>query len=204
MLTRYAKLKIALTAYLVGSQYNKALKAFSFAEKYHTGTRKNGAPELLHQIEIALFITTLKNLVNEEVAIIVALLHDVLEDYKVAPAIIEAEFGREVLDALILVSKKVLYFSDVKVCDDETFFKRMVDNPHSTIVKGVDRINNLQTMIGAFTLEKQQSYVEEAEHFFLPMLKEAMGIHTTQWLAYMNIRQTIKMQAELLKLTFHH
>ena len=100
-MTRYEKLSIALKYYLVGKKYDTALRAMTFAKNYHTGMRKDGiTPEIQHQIEIALYITTLKNIRDEQNVIAVALLHDVMEDYDVEFDTIYTQFGREIAESV--------------------------------------------------------------------------------------------------------
>lgn len=196
-MNRYDKLSIALRNYLLGARYYSALNCFDYAQKIHTGLRKDGVtPEFQHQIEIALFITTLKDLQNEEAVISAALLHDVLEDYpNVSPQDIKKLAGKEVRDAVVLLSKEV---EGRTRCSPEAYFSQISKNPIASIVKGCDRIHNLRTMVGVFTKEKQLKYVKEALEFFLPMLKVSFGLFPIQHLAYVNIRTTLKIQIEMI------
>jgi (p)ppGpp synthase/HD superfamily hydrolase len=194
---QYNKLSIALRNYLLGARYHTAMKVFDYAQKIHNGFRKDGVtPEFQHQIEIALFITTLKDLQNEEAVISAALLHDVLEDYpEIRTSDIKKLAGKDVMTAVVLLSKEVQ--GQVR-CSPEEYFNQIATNPIASIVKGCDRIHNLRTMVGVFTKEKQLRYVKEAQQFFLPMLKEAFGLFPIQHLAYVNIRTTLKIQIELI------
>jgi len=58
----YEKMKIALRAFLQGRKYYNALRAMDFAEKRHTGIRKDGAPEFSHQVTQALYAITMVDL----------------------------------------------------------------------------------------------------------------------------------------------
>lgn len=105
---RYEKLSIALKYYLIGKGYNLALEALRFAKLKHDGKRKDGVtPEVQHQIEIALYLTTLKGIREEENTIIVALLHDIIEDTDTSREAIEARFGKSIADSVWAISKKV-------------------------------------------------------------------------------------------------
>ena len=53
MTENYEKQKIALKYWLIGRGYHKAVEAMSFAEKFHSGTRKDGAHEFSHQVSQA-------------------------------------------------------------------------------------------------------------------------------------------------------
>ncbi|PPD52544.1 MAG: hypothetical protein CTY12_06275 [Methylotenera sp.] len=196
---QYQKLHIALQHYLYGAKYYRALKAFDLAKRFHTGVRKdNVTPEFQHQIEIALFITTLKDVVNEEDAIVVALLHDLLEDYvEVTQYDIDALVGLTAAQSVVVISKKIQ--GKNRHVGLDRYFNDIGQDQEASIVKGCDRIRNLQTMGGAFSIEKQQEYIQETKEHFLPMLKRAAGIFPMQYLAYMNIRTVLKSQIELLE-----
>ncbi len=186
---RFEKLKLALKYYLIGREWTKALEAFAFAEKHHIGLRKDGeTPEFQHQIEIALRITTLKNLRNEEKCIIIALLHDIREDHKIQSSEIEAQFGIEVREAVDAMTVK---FNGWRKSSEE-YYDTISQNVLASIVKGCDREHNLNSMNGVFKHEKKLSYIEEVEAHILPMLKKAADLFPDQHLAYMSIRHSLK------------
>ena len=199
MNNQFQKLHIALQNYLYGARYHRALKAFDLAKKYHTGFRKDGVtPEFQHQLEIALFITTLKDVANEEEAIIVALFHDLLEDYpEVTVERISQLVGIGPTNSIVAISKQIHGHTQHQLMGH--YFAAIAKDQEASLVKGCDRIRNLQTMIGVFSTEKQKDYVVETKTFFLPMLKEAAGLFPTQYLAYMNIRTMLKSQIELIE-----
>ncbi len=199
MNNRYNKLLIALQNYLLGAKYYDALKAFNFAKHTHVGTRKDGVtPEFQHQLEIALFITTLRDIDDEEGAIIGALLHDILEDYSyITVNQLTDLIGTNRVEPIILVSKYINGQQTYKF--EQEYFHKIAQNATASIIKGADRVHNLRTMTDVFTIEKQQQYAYETQEFFLPMLKNACGNFPTQYLAYMNIRTMLKTQLEMVQ-----
>lgn len=78
-----------------GRGYHRGLKALSFAELYHTGTRKDGyTPEFHHQIIICFTIINLRGIeAIEEECLVCALLHDVMEDYDISFDEMANKFG---------------------------------------------------------------------------------------------------------------
>ena len=72
-------------------------------------------------------------------------------------------------------------------------------NKIASVVKGADRIHNVQTMIDVFTYEKQKEYIRETQEFIVPMLKEARRRFPRQEPAYENIQHVLVSQAELLQ-----
>jgi hypothetical protein len=194
---RYDKLTGALAEYMSARGYARALAALEFARGYHRGRRKDGVtPEFQHQIEIALYLTTLKDLPDEEQTLTVALLHDVIEDYDVIDrAELARLFGADVERRVWLLTKT--YRGEKK--DPAAYFDAISRDPIASLVKGADRVHNLQSMVGVFTAEKQREYADEAERWFLPMLKDAERRFPEHVAAYRNIRHMIKSQLALIR-----
>lgn len=184
-------------AWLLGKEYFKAVEALEFASKFHVGLRKDGVtPEFAHQIAIINYLRTLPNLREREKVLIVTCLHDLVEDYDVSIELLRNKFGHEVVEAVLLLSKKI----DDKKKATELYFSEIGANPIASIVKGGDRVHNHQTM-GIFTCKKQIEYISETETYILPMLKEARNSFPDQELAYENIKHALKGQIELLRLS---
>lgn len=200
-LDKYQKMSITLKSYLKGKGFHKALEAFEFAKQHHTGTRKDKVtPEFQHQIEICLFITTLKEVMFEEDCLVVALLHDVREDYNISHDEIEKRFGKRVADAVEKLTKEyrgakkdpIQYFMDIANC------------PIASIVKLADRINNVNSMVGVFTIKAQEKYLFEIEEYFLPMLKKARNLFPEQLSSYHSMNFTLKNTTSLIKNILGH
>jgi (p)ppGpp synthase/HD superfamily hydrolase len=193
----FQKREISLRYWLQGGQYFKALHALEWAKRYHTGVRKDGVtPEIDHQISIAHYVRTLHtSLLHVEDTLITVLLHDVREDYGVSDQEVEREFGTRVARAVDAVTKT---FRGEKR-DAQTLFDRMAQDPIASVVKGADRIHNLNSMVGVFSPEKQQAYVQEAEQFFFPMLKQARRLHPQQEPVYENLKHMMRSQVALIK-----
>ncbi len=205
-MTKFEKKLLVLRSQLSGPDpdrsYSDALVCLEFAKSYHTGTRKDGVtPEFQHQVEIALYALTLPVLRWREEVICTIFLHDVREDYGITDAEIMALFprdpakGRRVADAVDAMTKT---WRGVKR-DEAELFERMANDPIASIAKGCDRIHNLQTMVGVFSVEKMVSYVEEAKALFFPMLKKARKTHAFQRTAYENIKFVLTSQIELIE-----
>ena len=85
--------------------------------------------------------------------------------------------------------------------DQEEVFKNISNCPISSVVKGVDRINNFQTTTDIFTDEKQLKYIREAEVYFFPMLYHAQDRYPSQYDIYQSIISFLDTQIKLIKLT---
>jgi len=189
--------KVPIRYWMLGSKYHLALDAMEFASSFHTGLRKDGkTPEFEHQLSIANFLRTLENSLDKpEETLAAAFLHDVCEDYDVSFEEIHSKFGDEVGIAVNSLTKKYRgYKEDIKV-----YYKNIAADNIASIVKGADRIHNVQSMQGVFSLDKQRKYIKETNELVLPMLKEARRTFTKQEPAYENIKHVLKTQLELIE-----
>ena len=210
---RYSKLNITLKSYLKGKGFNKALKAFEFAKKRHPGYRKDDiTPTFQHQIEICLYLMTLKEMDFEEETICAALLHDVREDpHEVNGKLVYVEhdeiknlfidpklkgedkednlkFAERVADAVEKLTKE---FKGVKK-DTQEYFDEIATCPIASLVKLADRIHNVSTMVGVFTIPKQDKYVYEIKTYFYPLIKKARENFPSQHFSYHSMNTFLK------------
>jgi (p)ppGpp synthase/HD superfamily hydrolase len=192
-MTEYEKLRISLRYYLLGKGYYNALQADQFASEYHTGFRKDGVtPEYEHQIRIAHYIRSISSsLLYPENTVASVLLHDVREDYGVKDSVLEQMFGKEVARSVWLLDKNGK--------TTEEYFRGLAEDAAGSIAKGGDRVHNIQTMVGVFSKEKQQKYIDEVRQYFLPMLKTARRNFPQQESAYENIKHMLVSQIELIE-----
>lgn len=191
------KLYVSMRYWLLGAGMHQALNALEYAATFHINYRKdNVTPEYKHQLSIAHYIRTFFNHLSfPEQTLTVAFLHDVCEDYDVGFEEIEAKFGSEVRRAVDLVTKK--HRGDKTPL--ELYYKEIAKNPIASVVKGADRVNNIQTMVGVFSLERQKEYLDETENLVLPMLKTARRQFTIQESAYENMKFVLRSQIELIQ-----
>lgn len=195
-LFRHKKLRSAMRYYLQGRGFYNALKAMNFAEALHVGTRKDlVTPSYDHQVRIAHFVRTLPDLLYPEETIATVFLHDTPEDYDIGHDEIEVKFGHMVSVSTELVTK---VHRGVKK-DMNVYFNTIATDPIASIVKGGDRVHNLQSMLGVFDAPKQQKYMDEVRIFFLPMLKRARRNFPEQEAALENLKHMLVSQLELLE-----
>lgn len=193
----HEKQRIALRYWLLGAGYRLAADAMAFAEQRHVGVRKDGTtPEFAHQIAVAHYVRTLTgSLLWPQETIVVALLHDVREDYGVPDAVLRARFGPVVADAVDAMTKE---FDGVRRAP-EAVFQAIAADPVASVAKAADRINNQNSMLGVFSPAKVAEYVAETEEFFLPMLKAARKRFPTQEPAYENAKLVLESQLRMLR-----
>jgi len=193
----FDKLKTSLRYWLMGRDYTQAIKAMEFAMSYHTGKRKNGDPEFIHQLSQVQYARTLeKQLIDPEGTFITLFLHDVMEDYDVEFHVIEEMFGNEIAESVYLMTNCE---SDGTIKDAARYYKLMGDDPRASFGKASDRLHNLSTMIGVFNPDKQMKYCEQSHDLIIPMLKEARTNFPEQEAAYHNVKHILEIQMELIR-----
>lgn len=190
----YPKMKIALRAFLQGRGYFTALRAMEFAENLHNGIRKDGAPEFSHQVSQALYAVTLIDLLSHpEETIAVIFLHDTVEDKEVTHTELVKLFGLTIADATLKMSKVV---NGYRIPDGQ-YYDLLPTCPIASVAKGFDRVHNLMSMLGAFSVDKRISYIEETMDKVVPMLKSARRSFPEQYSVYENIKFVMTNQVQL-------
>ncbi len=190
----YTKMKIAIRSWMEGRGFHVAIKAMNFAEQLHTGTRKDGQPEFSHQVSQACYARTMERyMLYPEAVLATIFLHDVVEDYDVSYEELVSNFGTQIADAVIKMSKVI---KGIKV-PKEIYFSNLVTCPIASLGKGFDRVHNLLTMVGGFKPEKQVEYLRETMDDIVPMLKKARRLHVSQEPIYENIKFVMTNQTTL-------
>lgn len=193
----YDKIKTIINRKLISENCQLWKQAFEFAISKHIWLRKDKkTPEFKHQLDICKYLFTLNIPDNEiEKYIIVALLHDIREDYGVEDEEIRNLYWNDIADAVELLTKK--FKGNVK--DLNKYFSDISTNKYACIVKWADRINNLQTMKWVFSYSKQEQYTNEAKNKFLKMVKNWRKNFPDLADAFVNIEIVLKTQIELLE-----
>lgn len=222
---KYRKLMAALRWRLQGEKFHTALACLNLAEQYSLGIasksgivkeeaydiqfRKDGVtPEFEHQIRIALLAFILKDVPDLEALICVILLHDLMEDYDVERQLIldtltqwtgpdskNKAWARKVYNAVWAMTKT---YRGVKKSMEQVLAD-IADDALASLAKGLDRVQNFQSMIRVFKLAKRKAYILEGIDWFLPMLKKARKKFSYQMDAYLCIETLMKYQIELFQ-----
>lgn len=203
-MNEYDKLRIAMRNRLLGAaavdgRYQVALDAFQEAETMFEGkVRKDGkTPVLMHPLGImGHAFNHLKYLRHPAESLATAMNHDGMEDAGLTIVHSTVRFGPLVTHATKRLSKEV---EGMSVHSLENYFEAMLDCPIATVIKGFDRINNQDSMIGVLTPEKQVEQVDETERYVLPMIKKARRIYSDQDAIYENIKLFLVSQVNMVR-----
>lgn len=203
---RHQKQLAVMRGWLDGRRYYRAIKALELMRSHESGTRKDGfTPKAHHQLSIARLLSTLEpHFMHPEDTMIVAFLHDDLEDHSDVNSLdqIRRDFGDTVASGVWSVTKKCSAVGVVKTY--ESYFGCLARDPIGSIVKLADRAHNYQTMPGVFSESKQREYLAELDTWFLPLVKEARRNFPSQYPAYENLKILLRCQAALLRMNLEH
>lgn len=107
--------------------------------------------------------------IREDALLAAILLHDVVEDTDTA--LEDLPFSDEVRRIVDLVTFRVLPGMD-KEQSKVVYYERISRDKKASVVKVIDRCNNVSTLAGHFTKEKMSKYVQETETYIIPLLDE--------------------------------
>lgn len=158
-------------------------KALSIAEKSHKGQyRDSGAPYVEEHIYYAAYL--LYELFRKEKSLekllVLTLLHDVIEDTDVKIGKLRKEFGDEIADTILLLSKtpeeeEQGMSQEEKYVVTQNYLRRLSENRDAILVKVIDRISNINCIVEDTVLkkpEKYKRYIREVKNLYIPLAKK--------------------------------
>lgn len=165
--TLVMKLKVVLG----DAKFEEVKLALLKAEQLHARqTRDNGTPYILHPLRVALILADELN-IKDTNTIILALLHDTLEDTEITEEEIEKLFGAKTLEHLKLLTKSQYYKEDIE--SQKKYFWHLKRAPKKVqTIKLADRLDNLRDLENCPNETKFKRYVLDTGYNYLPWAKE--------------------------------
>ena len=154
-------------------------RAFQMAKKAHAGTRrKSGEPYIFHPLAVALI--AVKEVGLGHIAIISALLHDVVEDTDITLDEIRMVFGDRVAVIVDGVTKieDVMLLQQSESKQAENYRKILLSMCHDAYViflKLCDRLHNMRTL-GSMKDTKKLIIASETSYLYIP-LAHRLGLY---------------------------
>lgn len=152
---------------MAGWNQDKYLKAWNYASRIHRGQYVPGGdiPYINHiglvAMEAMAAISQGEIIENPDLLVLCALLHDSIEDTDTQYGDIEQDFGKQVADGVLALSKDgELLSKDEKMKDSIARIKRQPKE--IWMVKLCDRITNLQPPPRHWNKDKITNYLDEA------------------------------------------
>lgn len=162
---------------------NKKLieKAFNLSFEAHKNDfRASGEPYFYHPYEVASIVA--KEIPLDDISVIAALLHDVVEDADFDLKFLAREFGQEVADIVDGVTKISGVFSGHEISQAENYRKMllsMVKDVRVILVKFADRLHNMRTL-EFVPAQKQRRISKETVEIYAPFAHR-FGLGRVKW-----------------------
>ena len=159
-----------------GKDYALLKHAYDYARKAHVNQKRaSGEEYFIHPCTVA---GILIDLGLDAATVAAAFLHDVIEDTPVSEGDIRKEFGDEVLELVVGVTKlEKIQFTSREEEQAENFrkiFVAMAKDIRVIIIKLADRLHNMRSL-NFLSIERQQRMARETLEIFAP-LAHRLGI----------------------------
>ena len=165
---------------LTQKQEDEIFRAFSLAKKAHSGTRrKSGEPYIFHPLAVALIAVQAVGL--GPIAVVCALLPDVVEDTDITLDQIRTIFGDRVAAIVDGVTKieDVLFMPTTESKQAENYRKillSMCNDAYVIFLKLCDRLHNMRTL-GSMKDTKKLAISSETQYLYIP-LAHRLGLYS--------------------------
>ena len=197
---------------LVANRPAEDLEKLQFAywlakEGHQKQTRDSGERYFEHPRRVALKLIRSGYLSTD--VLVLALLHDIVEDTQTPLKVIVNLFGAHIWAGLNLLSKKVPNFDPVtgmnigRVSKElGVYFAAIADGPREVrLVKIADRLDNLQD-VASFTPERRQRQIDETMKYILPIATQTCPIFAKELNAICEQYKAPTLAAQYLSAAF--
>ena len=143
-----------------------------YARNLHNGQTRKGhdhVPYIYHPLLVACHAIALG--LGDDDLVSAALLHDVCEDCGITPE--ELPVNEPTRRAITLLTNRNGKAPEVL----DRYFAGIASNRIATMVKLIDRCNNVSEMASAFPADKMRIYIEETERWVYPLIKYAKKVY---------------------------
>ena len=151
--------------YATIKQMYQTMKVLPYARELHSGQYRKGkdkVPYIYHPLLMACHALALG--LNDDNLVSTVLLHDICEDCDVR--VEDLPVNDETKQAVALLTKN-------KNIPMETYYNEIAQNEIATMVKLLDRCNNVSGMTAGFAKGRMVEYIKETEDYFYPLLRSA-------------------------------
>ena len=161
-------------AYCNAKHLYQTRRALAFAKKKHSGQfRKVGhgderIPYIYHPLLLTCHALALG--LEDDDLLSACLLHDVCEDCAVKPE--ELPVSEATKEAVRLLTKPENFEKTDK--DETAYYDGIAGNRIATMVKLLDRCNNIASMATSFSDEKMSEYIIETQKYIHPLMEKAI------------------------------
>lgn len=187
--------------YAQAKKMKETQKAIRIMRKYHeSAVRKSNSgekiPYIIHPLMMACHAFALG--IDSDDLIAAILLHDVVEDTEAT--LDDLPVNDRIRHAVDLVSFRVLEGKS-KEESKAVYYEKISQDRIASMVKLLDRCNNVSTMATGFKAEKMAEYIEETEHYILPILDKVKHEYDEYYDAAFLLKYQLLSVMETLKRT---
>ena len=174
------------------------LKALDFAVEAHKGqTRKRSeVPYIYHPLNLACHALAMN--ITDDSIIAACLLHDVIEDCgKTADNLPVGDEAKELV--LLLTCAKTTPETRTRILNK--YYKAISANSKASLIKCLDRVNNLTTMSWGLSREKIFRMINETEEYFprlLKVIKSTPEYNDAAWLLQYQMESLLDVYKRLM------
>jgi guanosine-3',5'-bis(diphosphate) 3'-pyrophosphohydrolase len=177
LLKEYRVLLSALKPQLLKADRKLIRQAFELAMDAHKDTRrKSGEPYIFHPLAVAQIVASEIGL--GPLAVVCALLHDVVEDTEISLDDIEKDFGNkaaEIIDGLTKISVLFDVKGFIQAENIRKVLLTLAKDVRVILIKLADRLHNMRTM-DSMPRNKQIKIVSETVYLYVP-LAHRLGLY---------------------------
>lgn len=156
-------------------------KAFVLSYESHKNDfRASGEPYFNHPYEVAVIVA--REIPLDDISVVSALLHDVVEDSDISLEFIAKEFGNEVAEIVDGVTKIGGVFKGQEITQAENYRKlllSMIKDVRVILVKFADRLHNMRTL-EFVSPQKQRRIAKETLEIYAPFAHR-FGLGVLKW-----------------------
>ncbi len=177
----------------------QTLQALPLMREKHEGQVRKGmvesTPYRVHPLTLACHALAMG--IGDDDVLAALLLHDVVEDTD--QRLEELPVNDRVKEAVQLVSYNT--YPGEKKTIKPVYYQKIANCPLASLVKCIDRCNNLSCMADGFSRKKQATYVIETEQYVVPLLDVIKAVpewNNAAWLLRYQIRVLLETFKRML------
>lgn len=201
-MTKFEKLRLSARYFLIGMaandvKYNKCLDALEMMLEITKDAHRNGGePEAIHPLSIFHHTRTFHATLNDPVsAYVLAFLHDLGEDFSLSIETVDKTFGGKIANSFDIISKNV----GAKKKDPQIYLPNCFADELISVIKPIDRNNNISTMVGVFKRQRLIKYTKETREEYIPRFKVSRRLFPHQEAIYENLKLQLENQLNLIE-----
>ncbi len=177
--------------------YN-TLKAVDYSVEAHRGQtrKKSDIPYIYHPLNLACHALSMG--IREDEVIAACLLHDVVEDCGKTPD--ELPVNEETAEIVRLLTREETA-SGNRDDGEKDYYEAILSSPRASLVKCLDRCNNLTTMSWGLSRNRIYHKILETEEYYpklLKVLKETPEYNDAAWLLKYQIESMLDIYKRLM------